>query len=108
MAVNVSGLKDEDGDFSDWLEIHNAGLTAVSLAGWFLTDTTKNRIETQYPRLSPVFTYYRSDFGNSRSELGSYLATWFDGDTKKKLESGRFGMRELPFDWSLNATAITR
>ena len=69
----------------------------------FLKDTTKNQIETQYPRLSPVFTYYKSDFGNSRSELGSYLATWFDGDTKKKLESGRFGMRELPFDWSLNA-----
>jgi hypothetical protein len=32
---------------------------------------------------------------------------WFEGDTKKRLESGRFGLRELPFDWSLNATATT-
>jgi len=69
----------------------------------FLKDTTKNQIETRFPRLSPIFTYYKFDFGNSRSELGAYLATWFDGETKKRLESGRFGMRELPFDWSLNA-----
>ena len=74
----------------------------------FLKDTTRNRIETKYPRLSPIFTYYKSDFGNSRSDLGGYLATWFDGETKKKLESGRFGMREMPFDWSLNAKRLTR
>jgi hypothetical protein len=74
----------------------------------FLTDTTRNQIETKFPRLSPIFTYYKSDFGNSRSELGGYLALWFDGDTKKRLESGRFGMRELPFDWSLNAKPLTR
>jgi hypothetical protein len=73
----------------------------------FLTDTTRNQIETKFPRLSPIFTYYKSDFGNSRSELGGYLALWFDGDTKKRLESGRFGLRELPFDWSLNARAAT-
>ncbi len=74
----------------------------------FLKDTTKNQIETPYPRLSPIFTYFRGDFGNSRSELGAYLATWFDGETKKRLESGRFGMREMPFDWSLNANRRPR
>lgn len=69
----------------------------------FLKDTTKNQIETRLPRLSPIFTYYKFDFGNSRSELGAYLAAWFEGEAKKRLESGRFGMREIPFDWSLNA-----
>lgn len=73
----------------------------------FLKDTTKNQIETKFPRLSPIFTYYKGDFGNSRSDLGTYLATWFDGATKKKLESGRFGMREIPFDWSLNKKPVT-
>ncbi|WP_411278950.1 DUF547 domain-containing protein [Gemmatimonas sp.] len=74
----------------------------------FLKDSTRNQIETRFPRLSPIFTYYKFDFGNSRSELGAYLATWFDGETKKRLESGRFGMRELPFDWSLNAKPRSR
>lgn len=69
----------------------------------FLKDTTRNQIETRLPRLSPIFTYYRTDFGNSRSDLGAFLAPWFEGETKKRLESGRFGMREIAFDWSLNA-----
>ena len=69
----------------------------------FLKDTTRNQIETRYPRLSPIFTYYNRDFGNSRSDLGAFLAAWFDGETKKRLESGRFGMREVPFNWALNA-----
>ncbi len=38
MAVNSSGLRDEDGDYSDWVEIHNAAATNVNLGGWFLTD----------------------------------------------------------------------
>ena len=74
----------------------------------FLTDITWNQIDTRYPRLSPIFTYYMVDFGTSRSELGSYLATWFDGETKKRLASGRFGMREISFDWALNALVRPR
>ncbi|MHC1768269.1 MAG: lamin tail domain-containing protein [Verrucomicrobiia bacterium] len=38
MAANTNGLRDEDGDNSDWIEIHNASETDVNLDGWFLTD----------------------------------------------------------------------
>lgn len=38
VAVNVSGLKDDDGDYSDWIEIHNPDSTAFDLDGWHLTD----------------------------------------------------------------------
>ena len=38
MASNASTLADEDGAFSDWIEIENTGLTAVDLTGWYLTD----------------------------------------------------------------------
>lgn len=38
MAVNDSTLTDEDGDTSDWLELHNAGEDTVDLVGWYLTD----------------------------------------------------------------------
>lgn len=37
-ASNRSGLADEDGEFSDWIEIHNPDAQAVSLAGYRLTD----------------------------------------------------------------------
>ena len=42
LAVNDKGLKDNDGDRSDWIEIRNAGVETVDLAGWSLTDDIKN------------------------------------------------------------------
>ncbi|RME90003.1 MAG: lamin tail domain-containing protein, partial [Verrucomicrobia bacterium] len=30
-------LADEEGDFSGWIELHNAGSAAVNLAGWALS-----------------------------------------------------------------------
>ncbi|MBN1991992.1 MAG: lamin tail domain-containing protein [Anaerolineae bacterium] len=38
LADNGSGLTDEDGDYSDWIEIYNRGRSAVNLGGWALTD----------------------------------------------------------------------
>ncbi len=38
MASNDSVLADEDGDFSDWIEIFNAGTNTVNLNGWILAD----------------------------------------------------------------------
>ncbi len=40
MASNDAGLADEDGDFSDWIEVHNPDATAVNLDGYFLCDDT--------------------------------------------------------------------
>ena len=39
LARNSSGLTDEDGDHSDWLEVHNPqGAGTLDLGGWSLTD----------------------------------------------------------------------
>lgn len=38
LAENDSGLRDSDGDQSDWIEIHNASTAVRSTAGWALTD----------------------------------------------------------------------
>lgn len=38
MAVNRSTLRDEDGEYSDWIELCNTTDQAVSLKGWHLTD----------------------------------------------------------------------
>lgn len=38
MADNSETLADDDGDFSDWLELHNAGAVDVDASGWLLTD----------------------------------------------------------------------
>ncbi|MCZ6795962.1 MAG: CotH kinase family protein, partial [Planctomycetota bacterium] len=38
LAVNRSGMTDEDGDRSDWIEILNQGAEVVNVGGWSLTD----------------------------------------------------------------------
>ncbi|MCX6903937.1 MAG: lamin tail domain-containing protein, partial [Verrucomicrobia bacterium] len=38
MANNSRTLADENGDFSDWIELFNLGSSPVNLAGWQLTD----------------------------------------------------------------------
>ena len=42
LADNQTGLKDEDGAFSDWIELQNVTSNAVNTAGWSLTDSVGN------------------------------------------------------------------
>jgi len=49
MAQNDSTLADEDGDFSDWIEIHNPTDQAVDLAGWHLTDDAGELAKWEFP-----------------------------------------------------------
>ena len=48
-ASNSNGLRDEDGAYSDWIELFNAGTNAVNLAGWGLSDTSGDRFKWQLP-----------------------------------------------------------
>ncbi|MEZ5301252.1 MAG: LamG-like jellyroll fold domain-containing protein [Verrucomicrobiales bacterium] len=49
MAVNDSTLADEDGDYSDWIEIHNPNAYGFEIGGWFLTDDAANLAKWQIP-----------------------------------------------------------
>ncbi len=49
MAANESGLLDEDGERSDWIEIHNPDATAVNLDGFALTDDAGELTAWEFP-----------------------------------------------------------
>ena len=38
LAANENGLRDEDAEPQDWIELTNRGASAINLAGWSLTD----------------------------------------------------------------------
>lgn len=38
VALNRSGLEDEEGDFVDWIELTNSGDTTAIMSGWYLSD----------------------------------------------------------------------
>ncbi|MEM9414575.1 MAG: lamin tail domain-containing protein [Planctomycetota bacterium] len=52
LASNDNDLVDEDGDDSDWLELFNAGDTALDLAGWHLTDDATDLTKWTLPSVS--------------------------------------------------------
>src|SRR2546426_4012968 len=49
LASNKSGLKDEDGDRPDWIEVQNLGSNAIDLDGWFLTDDPRVLAKWRFP-----------------------------------------------------------
>jgi len=49
LAINSSNLQDEDKEYSDWIEIQNTGVTAVSLKGYCLTDNPQLLTKWKFP-----------------------------------------------------------
>jgi autotransporter-associated beta strand protein len=52
MALNQSVLTDEDGDYSDWIEIHNPTSSPIDLEGWHLTDRADNPTLWSFPAVT--------------------------------------------------------
>ncbi len=52
MAINDGTLADVDGDYSDWIELHNRGDDAVDLDGWFLTDDPADLTKWRIPAIT--------------------------------------------------------
>ena len=49
MASNTSTLLDEDGQYSDWIEIQNTSDTNVNMLNWALTDSPGNPGKWRFP-----------------------------------------------------------
>ncbi len=66
----------------------------------------KNRVDVQARRvyLSPIFRWYREDFGRGNAEVGRYLARFHDGAERELLLSGAFRIDYTSYDWTLNST----
>lgn len=79
MASNGSILTDEDGEFSDWIELHNTGDEPVSLNGWFLTDNDNNLTKWQFPDVTINADSYLVVFADDKDRRvpGSNLHTNF-------------------------------
>ena len=63
----TNSIRDEDGDSSDWIEIFNPGTNAVSLLGWFLTDTETNLTEWEFPDVTLLPNSYLVVFASQKN-----------------------------------------
>ena len=84
LAANESGLRDEDGEASDWIELFNSGAEAVNLAGWSLTDDDTKLTKWKFPAVTLLPQSYLLVWASSknRTNVAAPLHTNF------KLEKG--------------------
>ena len=79
MASNDTTLADEDGEFEDWIEIHNTGTEPLDLAGWTLTDDAADLTQWTFPSVVLQADEYLVVFssGKDRAVSGGELHTNF-------------------------------
>mgnify|MGYP003312783479 FL=1 len=67
MTSNTSTHKDSQGDYDDWVELHNRTENKVDLSGWYLSDNEYNLRKWQFPNGSSI-------------NPGEHLVIWADED----------------------------
>ena len=50
MASNVTTLKDDDGDYSDWIEIYNTSSQTIDLSNYALSDDPSSPVKFRFPQ----------------------------------------------------------
>ena len=70
VADNVTGLTDEDGDHSDWIEIHNPGSQPVNLGGWSLTDDPDQPEKWRFPDITLGSGSFLIIYASGKSRTG--------------------------------------
>ena len=83
MPGNTITLQDEDGDYSDWVELYNSSAETIDLTGWGLSDTGESPKRWDFPdtRIGPgeYLVVFLSD--KNRAESGAQLHTDFKLDS---------------------------
>jgi len=79
LASNDTGIKDEDGDQKDWIEIFNDGAETVNLEGWHLTDDASDLTKWTFPSVTIPPQGYLIVWASKkdRSDVGKELHTNF-------------------------------
>src|SRR5262245_28431775 len=82
MTANGSTVLDEDGSYSDWIELLNASSQPVNLAGYYLTDSEKTLPKWQFPdvTIDPGRFLVVFASGKDRARPGKELHTSFKLD----------------------------
>ncbi len=67
MEENGTGLKDEEQDTPDWIEIYNRGDSATSLGGWSLTDDKEDPGRWIFPAITLAAKKYLVVFASAKN-----------------------------------------
>lgn len=75
----------------------------------FLHNENTNRVPAgeRTIELSPIFKWFREDFGGSKESTQRFVAPYFEGAIRDKLAEAAYEVNYTDYDWSLNDQART-
>jgi hypothetical protein len=85
LAKNDSSIKNELGDYADWIELYNPQDTAIDIGGFYVSDNNSNHTKYKIPVTNPSLTTIQPK---------SFLLLWADNE---------LGLGELHLDFKLAA-----
>jgi len=71
MAQNDGGIRDEDGDRRDWIELYNLGPLPANLEGFFLTETKANLTRWRFPSITMAPNQYMIVWASEKNKTNS-------------------------------------
>ena len=89
LAFNTSCCPDTDSgtnEYDDWLEIYNAGTTAVNVGGMYLTDSLANPFKYRIPE---------TDAARTTIQPGKYLVVFADEQGSQGILHANFRLNQL-------------
>ena len=81
MASNSNSIQDEDGNYSDWIELFNTSNATVDLSGWSLTDNPLDLTKWQFPAITIPAGDYLVVFASGKNQIAGELHTNFQLDS---------------------------
>lgn len=70
MASNTKSVRDQDGEYDDWIELYNKSNESVDISRWILTDNPANLDKYRFPE-------------NTQMKPNEYLIVWADENGKQ-------------------------
>jgi hypothetical protein len=76
-ASNQGGIRDEDGEASDWIEIYNSGEEAVAISGYGISDDPEQPLKWTFPEMEIPPQSFLLLWASDKNRKGKELHTNF-------------------------------
>ena len=98
MSSNINSIQDEDGDYSDWIELINNSDNTLSLLDFGLSDDLNNPFKWTFPniRLAPNEIYVVYASGKDKTE---WYNNWETIISQGDLWEYQIGNENIPENW---------
>ncbi|MBN1482885.1 lamin tail domain-containing protein [candidate division KSB1 bacterium] len=98
MSSNESIVSDEEGDFPDWIELYNAGVSSINLEDYAISDDSLNLTKWVFPNTSLLPNEHLLLFASGKDRAG-VINHWETVIREGDLWNYQIGHASIPSNW---------